>query len=120
MVKPYNLITFDGLKLTPVLYTHNSDTPAEINLDWKAGEEDADGFTPLYIDIPMSIRGFGMWNLLPLTTSMPTITPTNTGLKSTTQSSLSPIRQTLWKLTRERFHRRYPEGNQAQMEPLLS
>lgn len=64
MVKPFNLITFDGVNLTAAAAEEADDAaPATVSLDWKAGEEDADGFTPIYVTLPMSIRGAGQWNL---------------------------------------------------------
>lgn len=64
MVKPYNLISFSGVNLTAAVDEEAENaTPATVSAKWEAGEEDADGFTPIYVNIPMSIRGSGKWNL---------------------------------------------------------
>lgn len=64
MVKPYGLITFDGVTLTPAAKTDSeSPAPAAITPEWEAGEENAEGFTPIRVKLPMSIRGTGAWNL---------------------------------------------------------
>nr|MDE7376508.1 hypothetical protein [Muribaculaceae bacterium] len=55
MVKPYSLITFDGVTLTS--------NDASVSLNWEAGEEDADGYTPIVATVPMAIRGTGAWTL---------------------------------------------------------
>lgn len=64
MVKPFNLITFDGVSLTAAAAEEAEDAaPETLSLNWKVGEEDADGFTPIHVTLPMSIRGAGRWNL---------------------------------------------------------
>lgn len=64
MVKPYNLISFSGVNLTSAVDEGvENATPTAVAAKWEAGEEDADGFTPIYVNIPMSIRGNGKWNL---------------------------------------------------------
>lgn len=64
LVKPYSLITFDGVNLTAAAVEEDEDAaPATVALDWEAGEEDADGFTPIIVNVPMAIRGSGMWTL---------------------------------------------------------
>lgn len=55
MVKPYSLITFDGVTLTA--------DDESVALRWEAGEEDADGYTPIVATVPMAIRGTGAWTL---------------------------------------------------------
>lgn len=64
MVKPYSLISFDGVNVTAAIEEEAEDAvPATVALDWEAGEENADGFTPIYVNVPMAIRGAGMWTL---------------------------------------------------------
>lgn len=55
MVKPYSLITFDGVTLTA--------GKESVSLNWEAGEEDADGYTPIVATVPMVLRGTGAWTL---------------------------------------------------------
>lgn len=59
MVKPYSLITFDGVALSPI---DSADMDA-VELEWEAGDADADGFTPIVAKLPMAIRGTGKWKL---------------------------------------------------------
>jgi len=73
-VKPYNLITFDGVVFTrPQEVTEPAETTMRgvaqlddtIEAEWHADENatDEDGFTPITVKVPMMLRGSGVWNV---------------------------------------------------------